>query len=82
MKTTQFNFFLNRYKGKYIRLYLKGDSYCHGLLVSGWRECYIMMVSVHGALQFRYVKFDQIQYIYPYRCLSAKSPSLVYSSQN
>ena len=86
MNTSQFDFFLTRYKGGFVRLYLSGEAHCQGLLVGAWRDCFVMMVNSSKGLLFRYVKFAQIQYIYPYQSLaSARTsyiPQLVYSNRN
>ena len=86
MVTSQIQFFLSTYKGHYVRLYLRNDGFCQGILVSSWRKNFVMMVNGPKGFMFRYIPYDQISFIYPCKGLSTNQPSyipkMVYGSKN
>ena len=79
-------YFLNRYKGQIVRFHLRQQAQCHGMLVDVWRGRYVVLVNSTNGFIFRYISFNDIQFISPCRGLTTEKdsyiPQLVYSNRN
>ncbi len=59
-----------KYKGKYVRIYLNKSTFVDGLLVGKWKETFILLETEQRVVHIRYVLMSESQFIIPIKSYS------------